>query len=66
MATQVIIMLVVVAWVGLSGVVRSQSRPPRLLWGTPDLQGIWLYWSETPLERPEEFSDKRCTRRPRM
>ncbi len=33
------------------------SAVPRLPGGAPDLQGIWLYWSETRLERPEEFSD---------
>ncbi len=30
----------------------------RLPWGDPDLQGIWLYQTYTPLERPEAFADK--------
>ena len=31
---------------------------PRTAWGDPDLQGIWDYWTFTPLERPAEFSDR--------
>ena len=27
-------------------------------WGAPDLQGVWLYWTATPLQRPEEFDGK--------
>ena len=36
---------------------QSDDEVPRLPWGAPDLQGIWLYWTATPLERPEEFED---------
>ena len=31
---------------------------PRTPWGDPDLQGVWDYWTFTPLERPEEFAGK--------
>ena len=31
---------------------------PRLPWGASDLQGVWLYQTYTPLERPEAFTDK--------
>ena len=31
---------------------------PRTPWGDPDLQGIWEYWTFTPLERPDELGDK--------
>ena len=31
------------------------SRTP---WGDPDLQGVWDYWTFTPLERPKEFAGK--------
>ena len=31
---------------------------PRTPWGDPDLQGIWDYWTFTPLERPAEFADR--------
>ena len=27
-------------------------------WGDPDLQGVWDYWTFTPLERPDEFAGK--------
>ncbi|SVC91688.1 uncharacterized protein METZ01_LOCUS344542, partial [marine metagenome] len=33
----------------------TNSRTP---WGDPDLQGIWDYWTFTPLERPDEFADR--------
>jgi hypothetical protein len=31
---------------------------PRTAWGDPDLQGVWDYWTFTPLERPKEFAGK--------
>jgi hypothetical protein len=31
---------------------------PRTPWGDPDLQGVWDYWTFTPLERPKEFAGK--------
>jgi hypothetical protein len=31
---------------------------PRTPWGDPDLQGVWDYWTFTPLERPEEQANK--------
>ena len=31
---------------------------PRTPWGDPDLQGVWDYWTFTPLERPDEFAGK--------
>ena len=34
------------------------STVPRTPWGDPDLQGIWDYWTFTPLERPAEFADR--------
>ena len=37
---------------------QSDDEVPRLPWGSPDLQGIWLYGTSTSLERPEEFGDK--------
>ena len=36
----------------------SDGNDPRTPWGEPDLQSIWLYWTATPLERPEEFADR--------
>src|SRR5688572_24265637 len=31
---------------------------PRTSWGDPDLQGVWDYWTFTPLERPKEYANK--------
>lgn len=32
--------------------------PPRTAWGDPDLQGYWLNFTYTPLERPRELAGK--------
>ena len=43
----------------LPGVTTAQpTEVPRLPWGAPDLQGVWLYWTATPLQRPEQFADE--------
>jgi len=34
------------------------STSLRTLWGDPNLQGVWDYWTFTPLERPDRFSDR--------
>ncbi|MFK7863263.1 MAG: hypothetical protein AB8B95_03450, partial [Pseudohongiellaceae bacterium] len=31
---------------------------PRTQWGQPDLQGVWNFSSNIPLERPAFFADK--------
>ena len=31
---------------------------PKTPWGDPDLQGVWDYWTFTPLQRPKEFAGK--------
>ena len=36
----------------------ATSTTPRTPWGDPDLQGVWDYWTFTPLERPKEFAGK--------
>jgi hypothetical protein len=28
---------------------------PRTEWGQPDLQGVWNFSTQTPMERPERF-----------
>ncbi len=45
--------------VSLASVASAQSptRKPstsRTAWGDPDLQGVWDYWTFTPLERPRD------------
>src|SRR5947208_8921125 len=37
---------------------RAASGVPKTAWGAPDLQGVWDYWTFTPLERPKEFANK--------
>jgi hypothetical protein len=36
----------------------GRGTVPRTPWGDPDLQGVWDYWTFTPLERPAEFKGK--------
>ena len=37
-------------------VATGQSRATP--WGDPDLQGVWDYWTFTPLERADEFAGR--------
>ena len=41
------------AWTGAAG-----QEAPATPWGDPDLQGVWEYWTFTPLERPPELADR--------
>ena len=34
----------------------TAGHVPRTPWGDPDLQGVWDYWTFTPLERPAEIA----------
>ena len=36
----------------------EKSGTPRTAWGDPDLQGVWEYWTFTPLERPDDLAGK--------
>ena len=36
----------------------SNGGGARTAWGDPDLQGVWDFSSNTPLNRPEEFGDR--------
>ena len=36
----------------------AKYKVPRTEFGRPDLQGVWNYSSDVPLERPKEFADK--------
>ncbi len=37
---------------------QSAFEPPRLVDGTPDLQGVWDFRTLTPLQRPEDAGDQ--------
>jgi len=53
-----------------AGVLRGQDQrppqpqaatsytPPKTPWGDPDLQGIWTFQFQVPLERPKEYAGK--------
>ena len=36
----------------------AAGQTPRTPWGDPNVQGVWDYWTFTPLERPDEFAGK--------
>jgi len=40
------------------GAPAASGPVPKLPWGHPDLQGIWLDVFNTPLERPAEYADR--------
>ena len=40
------------------GVAVSAQELPRTSWGDPDLQGIWVGSTLTPLERPSEYEGR--------
>jgi hypothetical protein len=44
--------------IGASAAAAQQPAQPRTPWGEPDLQGMWDYWTFTPLERPAEFAGR--------
>ena len=52
--------LAVLALVALAPAAEAQTdtEPPRLPWGAPDLQGVWDFRTITPLQRPEDQADR--------
>ena len=53
-------LLISLLFVGVSMLVPSVStaQSTTTAWGDPDLQGVWDFRTNTPLERPEELADK--------
>ena len=45
----------IVAQAALAG---AAYKAPRAVHGKPDLQGVWNYSSDVPLERPKEYADR--------
>ncbi len=57
----VVVRTVVVVAVMCLGVVRAAAQgdvPQQTAWGQPDLQGVWDFRSITPMQRPEDMTDK--------
>ncbi|MEX0964628.1 MAG: hypothetical protein WDZ52_11380 [Pseudohongiellaceae bacterium] len=42
----------------LSALAAEDYSPPRTEWGQPDLQGVWNFSSNVPMERPERFGER--------
>jgi hypothetical protein len=57
-----LVFLAVLVWLAVPGVVYGQSasnwKAPRTSDGQPDLQGVWLSKSATPLERPKALEGR--------
>ena len=52
------ILVAVLMSAAVAGAQGSGSATPVTPWGDPDLQGVWEYWTFTPLQRPDEFADR--------
>ena len=52
-------LIVVTLLLSLSGLVASQSagdyETHRTEWGQPDLQGVWNFSSDIPMQRPQRY-----------
>lgn len=51
--------LLLLLWLSLQasqlGLTAEDYEAPRTQWGLPDLQGVWNFSSNVPMQRPEEF-----------
>src|SRR5712692_3698367 len=59
--TRLLILLTAVAT--QAAAVGAAYKAPRTAYRQPDLQGVWNYSSDVPLERPKEFADKKFVTR---
>ena len=56
--TSLVVVVVALAAPAAVGGQGPASETPRTPWGDPDLQGIWEYWTFTPLQRPDDLADR--------
>ena len=49
--------LSVLTW-SVSGQVSDEFETPRNEWGQPDLNGVWNFSSNTPMQRPEKWGSQ--------
>lgn len=54
--------LLLLLWFSLQasqfGLAAEDYEVPRTEWGLPDLQGVWNFSSDVPMQRPEEYGDR--------
>ena len=41
-----------------AGVAAETYTAPRTEWGVPDLQGVWNFSSNTPMQRPLQYGNR--------
>ncbi len=58
MKTLLLFSLSLMMTIGGVKAAEQQTEASLTPWGVPDLQGIWDYWTFTPLERPAVFADR--------
>jgi len=52
-----VVLVLAVTAVAAAQPAKTASGVPRTAWGDPDLQGVWDYWTFTPLERPKQYAN---------
>jgi hypothetical protein len=52
------LIVVVLLPIAIAAQVPGRATAARTAWGDPDLQGVWDYWTFTPLERPSQFAGR--------
>ncbi len=60
MKTKLILVVALLIIPLTSGIAQNSDSyvVPKTQWGQPDLQGVWNFNSETPLQRSEEYGDR--------
>ena len=53
-----IVLVVALSGTAVAGGQGQAGETPRTPWGDPDMQGIWEYWTFTPLQRSDDFADR--------
>lgn len=58
MPARSLIALGLLACAAATGSFAQESELPRTQWGQPDLQGVWNFSSDVPMQRPEHFGTR--------